>query len=64
MGAGSSSQFEVRAETIAQRFSARRTPLTCRGVPPARTSSSPEAAVDIFDLEVVDDDAQAGRVKL
>ena len=57
--AGSSSQRKVRAETIAQRFSACRTPLTCQRVLPTG-SSGPQAAVDIFDLDVSDDE----RVKL
>ena len=56
---GSSSQPKVRAETIAQRFSACRTPLTCQRVLPTG-SSGHQVDVDMFDLEVSDDE----RVKL
>ena len=56
-------QLKVRTEAIAHRLSAQRTPLTSQGVPPTRASSSSEVDLEMIDVQVVDDDAQADRAQ-
>ena len=68
------SQLKVRAEAIAQRFSAGLTPLTRLRVPPQPSSGSEvvvdvdmidlQVVIELSGLEILDDDALPQRVRL